>query len=158
MNFQTYIKLRKKAFDLVKEKSGDDTRYSSPIKDDQPIWIHLMNVHNFLITKGIEDYETLLAAILHDIVEDYDVTINDLKNEFSEKVANIVDRLTKRAGESNLEYFTKIRNYHSPAPIEIKVADKIDNALTHYCYWDKKLKLERVWSEFDNISFQWQEN
>ena len=41
------------------------------------------------------DHETIIAALLHDVVEDTDVTSNDIKEQFGEKVMALVDGVTK---------------------------------------------------------------
>ena len=41
---------------------------------------------------------SICAALLHDVVEDTDYTIEDIRNLFGEKIAHIVDGLTKISG------------------------------------------------------------
>ena len=41
------------------------------------------------------DIETVVSAILHDLIEDTDVTFKDIKKEFGSDIANIVDGVTK---------------------------------------------------------------
>lgn len=133
MPFEEYLKLRKLAFNLVAKKSDGEMRHFSPIKN-QPYWTHLMNVHNYLVIKELEDYEILLAAILHDIVEDSDVSIADITQNFNTRIATIVEAVTKKENYTPKDFYTNILNNSDLGPCYIKVSDRIDNILTNYCY------------------------
>jgi len=66
----------------------------------EPYYSHVLAVAEIL--RGLNlDYETLAAAMLHDVVEDTDVTLDDVKSEFGPVIANLVDGVTKmeRIGE-----------------------------------------------------------
>ena len=132
LEFNKYIELRTKAYDLVKLKSGDELRYYSPI-EGQPYWTHLMNVHNFLIVQGVKDYEVLIASILHDIVEDSNITIKQISNEYTPRIAQLVSLTTKpkERYDSNVFYSAILEDEDA---CKIKLADRIDNMLTNYCY------------------------
>ena len=71
--------------------------------------------------------ELKIAAVLHDVVEDSPLTIEDLKVfDISDADAYIVDKLTHRKGkETYFEYIARMIN--CPAAIEIKLADIADN-------------------------------
>lgn len=157
MNFDTYIELRKKAFLLVKETSGDEMRYYSPI-ENQPYWTHLMNVHNFLITMAVDDYEILLAAILHDIVEDSNITIDQIEKEYSKRVAKIVHLTTKPNEYVPKDFYNKVLKSKELGAKMIKVADRIDNMLTNYCYSEKAISTDKYLKEtedyFEPIALQ----
>ncbi|MBQ8992497.1 bifunctional (p)ppGpp synthetase/guanosine-3',5'-bis(diphosphate) 3'-pyrophosphohydrolase [Candidatus Saccharibacteria bacterium] len=55
--------------------------------------------HPLAVMKIVEDWgmdeDTIIAAVLHDTVEDTDVTLEDIKREFGEQVAFLVDGVTK---------------------------------------------------------------
>ena len=52
-----------------------------------------------------------VVALLHDVVEDTDVTLDDVRCEFGDTVANAVDALTRREGESyHREYLPRVRS------------------------------------------------
>lgn len=92
---------------------------------------HLIKVTEVLISIGQEKEESLLlAAILHDIVEDTDVTVTQLKMLFGLPVASIVEELTD---DMALPYYErkqlqveKARNL-SVAARKIRIADKGSN-------------------------------
>lgn len=56
--------------------------------------IHPLAVKKILTEWGMDE-DTIIAGILHDTVEDTDVTLNDIKTEFGETVAFLVDGVTK---------------------------------------------------------------
>ena len=60
----------------------------------EPYVQHALAVAQILAELGL-DYETLAAAILHDVVEDAGVTLDDLKRDFGPRVAALVDGVTK---------------------------------------------------------------
>lgn len=69
-----------------------------------------------------------IAAILHDVVEDTCVTLEDLKEEgFSYEVIRMVDLLTKRDGESYNDFINRIIDDDKYGAIEIKISDIDDN-------------------------------
>ena len=60
----------------------------------EPYIIHPIEVAKNLILWGC-DYETVCAGFLHDLVEDTDITLEDLEKEFNKDIAFIVDGVTK---------------------------------------------------------------
>ena len=66
----------------------------------EPYHSHLLAVAQILNALNL-DYETLAAAMLHDVVEDTEVTLDDVREEFGEVIARMVDGVTKmeRIGE-----------------------------------------------------------
>ena len=63
-------------------------------KSGEPYIIHPTHVALILCDIGM-DCETICAGLLHDVVEDTDVTLEDLKDTFGEDVASLVDGVTK---------------------------------------------------------------
>lgn len=70
--------------------------------------------------------EILISAYLHDVVEDCEVTIEEIRKEFGTSVALYVDYLTKRKGESREVYLERVCT--SPAAALIKLHDATQNA------------------------------
>ena len=56
--------------------------------------VHPLNVA-YILADLNADYQTLCAALLHDTIEDCDVTMEDLSNEFSVEIATLVNGVTK---------------------------------------------------------------
>ena len=68
----------------------------------------------------------MMAAVLHDVVEDTDWTLERLRGEgFSEEVLEAVDCLTHRDGESYEEFVERVRA--NAIARQVKVADLEDN-------------------------------
>jgi (p)ppGpp synthase/HD superfamily hydrolase len=70
------------------------------------------------------------AALLHDVVEDTPITLEDLRAMgYSEEVIGLVDLLTRRlpAGESHREYLQRIVASRNAQALRVKLADLIDN-------------------------------
>jgi len=67
-----------------------------------------------------------ICAVLHDVVEDSDITFDDLRKEgFSEEVITILDCLTKHADESYDEFINRILTNETAC--HVKLADLCDN-------------------------------
>jgi guanosine-3',5'-bis(diphosphate) 3'-pyrophosphohydrolase len=80
-------------------------------KSGEPYIIHPLSVAKILVELGLDEI-TLTAALLHDIVEDTDVTLGEIKAIFGDEVASLVDGVTKL---SRIEYVSKeerqVENY-----------------------------------------------
>jgi len=92
-------------------------------KSDVPYWKHPTAVANLMLeyeTNFVSD-EMLAVALLHDVVEDTETTLEDLAKIFSADVVDGVDGVTRRPGESWNDYFKRF----SVEPIA-KVVKKYD--------------------------------
>ena len=81
--------LVEKAFEYCVKAHDGQKRVS---KEDY--YIHPYNVAKILVSLGM-DSESIAAALLHDVVEDTDVSIEEIEREFGKEVALIVDGVTK---------------------------------------------------------------
>ena len=67
------------------------------------------------------------VAYLHDVVEDTDVTVNDLKEAgFSDEVVSAVSTITKKDGEDYEEYLNRVKQ--NPIALRVKIADMEHNS------------------------------
>ncbi len=84
-----------------------------------PYVIHLLKVYS-----GVSEYIEKVCALLHDIIEDTDVTYEDLKEVgYNDDIIEILKVLTKIKGEDYRAYIDRIiqsENYHA---MNIKLAD-----------------------------------
>ena len=78
-----------KAYDLASEAHKDQRRYSG-----EPYIMHPVAVARILFDLGM-DHQSIIAAILHDTVEDTDVTLEDLSAAFGDEIAQLVSGVTK---------------------------------------------------------------
>ena len=78
-----------KAYNYAVQHHGDQKRRSG-----EPYIIHPINVAYILAGVGLDE-ATICAALLHDVVEDTDVTDADLRRDFGEEVADMVAGVTK---------------------------------------------------------------
>ncbi len=78
-----------KAYLMAKEAHKNQKRRSG-----EPYIIHPVTVAGILVELGM-DTDSLVAALLHDVVEDTDVTLDDIKKQFGQDVALLVDGVTK---------------------------------------------------------------
>ena len=126
-------KLIMKAFNLANEKHKDQKRGSG-----EPYIIHPLNVAYILASIGLDD-ATICAALLHDVVEDTDVTNKDLIELFGNEIADMVKGVTKL---STIQFGsakdTQVENYRRMflamgkdiRVILIKLADRLHNMRT----------------------------
>lgn len=122
-----------KAFALAEEVHSAQLRYSG-----QPYIIHPIAVANILVDFGM-DAQSIEAALLHDTVEDTDVTLEQLQHEFGNEVAALVDGVTKLGKvplatkeEFQAENIRKmlLAMYQDIRVIIIKLADRLHNMRT----------------------------
>jgi GTP diphosphokinase / guanosine-3',5'-bis(diphosphate) 3'-diphosphatase len=79
---------------------------------------------------GIDDLDVLIAAILHDTVEDTETTLDELRERFGETVAGIVDEVTDdKALPKHQRKALQVEHapHKSPGAALVKLADKICN-------------------------------
>jgi (p)ppGpp synthase/HD superfamily hydrolase len=81
------------------------------------------------------------AAVLHDTVEDSDVTLEEIRSTFGELVATIVDGVTRRKSESYRDFIYRAKAH--PGARIVKIAD-----LSHNCSRTNKIPKKKVsWAQ-----------
>lgn len=105
-------------------------------KSGEPYILHPIAVSSILSHMRL-DAETLMAALLHDVIEDTDFNKEDIAEKFGRTVAELVDGVTKLSHSSDKEYnkaasFRKIlqATLQDPRVIIIKLADRYHNMTT----------------------------
>jgi (p)ppGpp synthase/HD superfamily hydrolase len=74
----------------------------------------------------VESMEARTAAVLHDVVEDCEITPDQLRAEgFSEPIVAAVESLTKREGETYDEFIERAGRH--PIALQVKIADLTEN-------------------------------
>jgi len=126
-------------------------------KSGEPYIIHPLAVASTLIDWGM-DIDTVIAGVLHDTVEDTDMTLEELESKFGKDVAFLVDGVTKvsqaRAGMQDLtEYLPQTKDNLSKLLIAIgqdvrviiiKLADRLHNLQTlQHMPREKQTKIAR---------------
>lgn len=88
-------------------------------KAGQPYMGHVLRV------TAMVDGEARVPALLHDVVEDAGVTLDELERDFGPGVAQAVDALTRRETETYFEYIVRVVEH--PQAAEVKLADVRDH-------------------------------
>lgn len=82
--------------------------------------------HCLRVMKRVAGEDMKIAAVLHDVVEDTSLTLDDLRAEgFSEKVVEAVDSLTRRRGEDYSLFIMRAASNH--IGLNVKMADLFEN-------------------------------
>ncbi len=84
--------------------------------------------HPYHVAEQMTDEITTCIALLHDVIEDTDITLEDLEKEFPPEVTEGVSLLTR---DPNTDYFDYVRDIkNSPAAKKVKLADIKHNSDT----------------------------
>lgn len=82
-------------------------------------------LHPIAVAKQVTDEKEKILALLHDTVEDTNVTNDDIRKEFGNTIADALDCLTHREGESYDSYIDRVCT--NPLAIDVKLADLHNN-------------------------------
>ena len=172
------IDLITKAFNFARQAHRGVRRLSG-----EPYIMHPIAVAQIACSEIGLGSTSICSALLHDVVEDTDYTVEDIENIFGPKIAQIVDGLTKISGgifgeqaSAQAENFKKLLLTMSDdiRVILIKIADRLHNMRTLesqpankqykiagetlyiYAPLANRLGLNKVKSELENLSFQYE--
>ena len=135
----------RKAFDMALESHAAMRR-----KSGEPYIYHPIAVAQIAAEEIGLGTTSIVCALLHDVVEDTDVTLDDIEMEFGKKVAKIIDGLTKISGVFDTNSSLQAENFRKMLltladdvrVILIKLADRLHNMRTmEFMPRDKQLKL-----------------
>ena len=91
-----------KAFDFANDAHRNVRRRSG-----EPYMLHPIAVAQIVVDDIGLGYKSISAALLHDVVEDTDYTVEDIREHFGDKIASLVDGLTKIKNVLDTEQKTK---------------------------------------------------
>lgn len=143
------MELIRKAFDLAKSAHGKQKRLSGT-----PYITHPLAVACILVELGM-DSECVAAGLLHDVVEDTPVTLEELRHTFGDEIAGLVDGVTKITKMGHIPYHSKevqqaenirkmlIAMNEDIRVIIIKLADRLHNMRTA-AYWEPAKQREKA--------------
>ncbi len=136
-----------KAINFITSKHANQKRQSG-----EPYIVHPIEVASIL-TNVLKDKETIIAGILHDVLEDTDTTYEEIKELFGKSVADIVQGVTKigkfqfkDVQEQKAENYRKLLLSMSKDPrvIIVKLADRLHNMRTLDCFRrEKQVRIAR---------------
>lgn len=137
------MELIDKAYNYALVAHGNQRRVSGV-----PYILHPTSVACILVDLGM-DTESICAALLHDVVEDTEITYEDVKKEFGVEIANLVDGVTKltkipySASSREDQQAENIRKMliamsNDIRVIIIKLADRVHNMRTIECMREQK--------------------
>lgn len=177
-NHRQKIDIITKAFNFANQAHKGIKRRSG-----EPYILHPIAVARIVVSEIGLGSTSICSALLHDVVEDTDYTVEDIENLFGPKVAQIVDGLTKISGgvfaekaSEQAENFRKLLITMSDdiRVILVKIADRLHNMRTlgsmpsakqykiagetQYIYAPlaHRLGLFRIKTELENLSFKFE--
>ena len=142
-NNENQLNIIEKAYRLADEKHRNQFR-----KSGEAYIIHPLNVA-YILTDINADYETICAALLHDTIEDTDVTLETLEKEFGKTVKLLVDGVTKinkldLGADKDAEIATQrkilVGMTEDVRVIILKLADRLHNLRTLWALQEHRQK------------------
>jgi hypothetical protein len=147
INHPLAIELEKKLVEKLKKTSVDNKaiqraldiikRYHAGAKrkSGEPFFTHPITVA-LIVLDYCQDQDAIIAALLHDTVEDTSLSMKDIERAFGKTVAFLVGKATnledhrRRISLSDKENLSRILNYEDPRAALIKLADRLHNMRT----------------------------
>ena len=141
-SYQDFLKVIQKKFDNERlERIEKAFRFANVAhegikrKSGEPYIIHPLAVAKIVAKDLGLGATSIVASLLHDVVEDTEYTVADIENMFGEKVAHIVDGLTKLSGDFDSSQALTLKKIlmtlsDDVRVILIKIADRLHNMQT----------------------------
>lgn len=104
-----------------------ELQHADQFYGDRPYIEHCREVAGLLRNLQDTPWETVAAALMHDIVEDTETTLSDIETFFGKEVADIVGFVTKDESLSYEENIARIANSGNLGAIKVKLADNEAN-------------------------------
>ena len=125
-------KIINKAYNLSKKAHANQLRGSG-----EEYFTHPLAVADYLVTMRL-DTSTIITALLHDVVEDSEITLKNIEDEFGGEISKLVDGVTKlskldlKFGFAQAENFRKLLLASSDdiRVLLVKLADRLHNIRT----------------------------
>ncbi|MBL7726958.1 MAG: bifunctional (p)ppGpp synthetase/guanosine-3',5'-bis(diphosphate) 3'-pyrophosphohydrolase, partial [Dinghuibacter sp.] len=137
--------LIRRAFELSAEAHKTMRR-----KSGEPYILHPLAVATIVVSEVGLGVRSAICSLLHDTVEDTEITLEDIQREFGDEIARIVDGLTKISSVVDANASRQAENFkkilltltNDPRVIIIKLADRLHNMRTlESMKRDKQLKI-----------------
>ncbi len=173
------VSLIRKAYETASKAHGDQRRKSGEPYMVHPLWVAI-------ILADLEmDKETIAAGLLHDVVEDTGLTLQDVEDEFGPEIASLVDGVTKlgqlsySSDKLDVQAENLRKMFYAMAKdirvIIIKLADRLHNMRTLqymppekqkekaretmeiYAPIAQRLGISRIKTELDDLSLKYLE-
>jgi GTP pyrophosphokinase len=151
-------KLKKGDKELVRQafEMAADAHKTMRRKSGEPYILHPIAVAMICVEEIGLGVRSTICALLHDTVEDTDITLEDVQREFGTEIAKIVDGLTKISSVMDTNTSQQAENFKKilltltddPRVILIKLADRLHNMRTlDFMKKEKQLKIasETIW-------------
>jgi GTP pyrophosphokinase len=152
------VKLKKGDKELLRTafEMAADAHKTMRRKSGEPYILHPIAVAMICVEEIGLGVRSTICALLHDTVEDTDLTLDDIKSEFGNEIAKIVDGLTKISTVMDTNSSQQAENFKKilltltddPRVILIKLADRLHNMRTlDSMKQEKQLKIasETIW-------------
>lgn len=145
-------------------------------KSGEPYFDHCLAVANIISEEwGIKDDNFRIAALLHDTVEDSNLTLDEIRSQFGPEVGQLVDGVTKLNTGNDKDTLAKVlkETYINPGVAVLKLADRLHNmrtlssmppekqrtksqeTLDVYAKLAESLGMWEVKTELEDLSFQY---
>jgi (p)ppGpp synthase/HD superfamily hydrolase len=139
------IALTRRAYEVAQAAHSGQKR-----DEGAPYIVHPVRVAVSLVDElGIYSPKLICSALLHDVIEDSDVSREDITRVFDEEIAEIVWLLTKLEGVSLAEYLARIEAAADTGAPLVKLCDRLDNlrSVVHSPKLEKKRRYIRTTEE-----------